>query len=203
MEQRKNFPSGNVTLSTFERGKLRTLHKRLRENMKSQEVQEKSRCICEKLLHSDWYKHSPVLYAYYPLGNEVDCRILIKQALGEGKTVALPRTREASQMDFFRIRSLEQVGEGAFHVMEPLPNCPTISETNAAVLVPGVVFGKDGSRYGYGKGFYDRYFARFPKLKKIALAYEHQMENRLEILETDIRMDMIYTEKERYQSEQV
>ena len=39
------------------------------------------------------------------------------------------------------------------------------------VIVPGSVFGRDGSRYGYGKGYYDRFFAKNPKLKRYAVCY--------------------------------
>lgn len=62
------------------------------------------------------------------------------------------------------------------------------------MLVPGVVFDKNGNRYGYGKGYYDRYFARFPKLYKVGIAYAHQMEESLAVAEWDIRMDSVYTE---------
>ena len=66
------------------------------------------------------------------------------------------------------------------------------------VLVPGVVFTPTGSRYGYGKGFYDRYFARYAKLNRFALAYENQLEPELEVLDTDIKMHRIYTETGEY-----
>ena len=63
------------------------------------------------------------------------------------------------------------------------------------VLVPGVVFDRFGNRYGYGKGYYDRYFARFPFLKRIALAYSEQLADEpLECLETDVKMQVIATE---------
>ena len=38
-----------------------------------EEVQEKSRKICERLAASDWYHNSAVIYGYYPLGAEADC----------------------------------------------------------------------------------------------------------------------------------
>lgn len=50
----------------------------------------------------------------------------------------------------------------------------------------------------YGKGFYDRYFARYAKLNRFALAYENQLEPELEVLDTDIKMHRIYTETGEY-----
>ena len=81
---------------------------------------------------------------------------------------------------------------------EPLADCRSADAPDAVVLVPGVVFGLDGNRYGYGKGFYDRYFARFPQYYRVGIAYEHQLEKTLLAKETDVRMDCIYTERQRY-----
>lgn len=181
-----------------EQHRLRSFHKKLRDAMTAEEAENLGQCICERIRNSDLYRQCSVLYAYYPLGNEVDCLPVIRDALAEGKTVALPRTALYGSMDFYRIEDLSQVAEGSFHVMEPVSGCPIIRERKALALVPGVVFGRDGSRYGYGKGYYDRYFARYPGLYRIAPAYEHQMEDALAVKNTDVRMDRIYTEIQVY-----
>ena len=171
--------------------------------MSEPETAEKSRAICEKLLTSDWYAITDWIFGYYPLGKEADCLEFLKKALSDGRHVALPRTGADCTMEFYEITSLEQTAEGAFHVMEPTAECRRInpmdlSNTQITVLVPGVVFTPTGSRYGYGKGFYDRYFARYAKLNRFALAYENQLEPELEVLDTDIKMQRIYTETGEY-----
>lgn len=211
METRKSFPE--------DRSDIRRIHKELRAAMTEEMVLAKSRNICERLLEAEWYRSSTVIYGYYPLGKEVDCLGFLERALKDGKRVALPRMLSFSgdrilkgqecvggpsleksgagrecHMDFYEITSLKQVEEGGFHVMEPTEECPVIQEKDAVVLVPGVVFDRNGNRYGYGKGYYDRYFARFPQLYKAALAYENQMEPELAALDTDVKMDCIYTE---------
>lgn len=134
-----------------------------------------------------------------------------------------------TSMEFYEITSFNQVKEGNFHVMEPTAECPRVQplpcpqiqqkcvnipdkqismpvqkavkvqNTQTIMLVPGVVFDVHGNRYGYGKGYYDRYLARFSgAVKTVALAYENQMEQCLDVLETDIPMDYIYTEGGQY-----
>lgn len=181
------------------RDNLRKMHKILQNKMPEQEIYAKSGQICRKILNSDWYGNCNVIYGYYPLAKEVDCRPVLRQALLDGKTVALPRTKADCQMDFYRIASLDEVKEGRFHVMEPVAACERLQETDAAVLVPGVVFDRQGNRYGYGKGYYDRYFARFSGLYRVALAFEHQMEDAIPASPTDVPMKLIYTEKTIYQ----
>lgn len=215
MENRKSSPK--------DRGEMRRIHKELRAAMTDEMVRDKSRTICERLSEAEWYPDSQVIYGYYPLGKEVDCRRFLEQALKDGKRIALPRMLPSAgaeslngqkgdgghsakkagaethcRMDFYELTSLHQVEEGGFHVMEPIGACPLIQEETAVVLVPGVVFDEKGNRYGYGKGYYDRYFARFPRLNKVALAYENQMEEELFVLDTDVKMDRIYTESGVY-----
>ena len=168
METRKSFP---------DKKEIRKKHLAIRNAMSEPETAEKSRAICEKLLTSDWYAITDWIFGYYPLGKEADCLEFLKKALSDGRHVALPRTGADCTMEFYEITSLEQTAEGAFHVMEPTAEC---------------------RRYGYGKGFYDRYFARYAKLNRFALAYENQLEPELEVLDTDIKMHRIYTETGEY-----
>lgn len=194
MEIRKSFP---------DKKEIRKKHLAIRNAMSEPEKHEKSRKICDNLLKSDWYAKTDWIFGYYPLGKEADCLTFLRQALHDGKHVALPRTGTDCTMEFYEITSFAQTSEGAFHVMEPTVECRRINpmdlyDQQIAVLVPGVVFAPTGSRYGYGKGFYDRYFARYAKIKRFALAYENQLVSELETLDTDVKMDRIYTEENEY-----
>ena len=141
-------------------------------------------------------KDTKEIFAYYPLKNEVDCRALFLQAWADGKRIALPRTKEENQMDFFYIDSLNELEEGAFHVMEPVRGSEKADPLQQPVIVPGSVFGRDGSRYGYGKGYYARFFAKNPKLKRYAVCYANQLEESLVTDIYDVEMHEIYTETE-------
>ena len=211
MEKRNLCHSGErERKNQSERRVVRELHQKVREQMGAREVSEKSSLICERILGAEWYEKSRLIYAYYPLGNEVDSRMLLERALLDGKTVALPSTDKGRfcverdgaasdcRMEFFQITSLSQLCEGKFHVMEPARGCPMVAANAAVVFVPGVAFDRSGNRYGYGKGYYDRYFARFPDLYRVALCYENQMEDVLVALPTDERMDCICTESQMY-----
>lgn len=187
---------------TGDKSEVRIMHKELRDAMGAEQAAKKSRSICEKLTGEDWYQEARVIYAYDSLGNEVDCRSFLEKALLDGKNIALPRTAEKDfSMEFCRIESFSQLHKGNFQVREPKKECPVLQEETAIVLVPGVVFDKHGNRYGYGKGYYDRYFYRFPNLRRFALAYEHQLEQNIETNPTDIKMHRIYTEAGVYRFE--
>lgn len=175
---------------------FRKEHLAIRNAMSEKEVAEKSGVIVKRLLQTGWYQNAQEIFAYYPLKNEVDCRTLFLQAWSDGKKIALPRTREENQMDFYYIDDFMQLKEGAFHVMEPMENCVRAVPDKQPVIVPGSVFGRDGSRYGYGKGYYDRFFAKNPKLKRYAVCYANQLEESLVTDIYDVEMHEIYTETE-------
>ena len=175
---------------------FRKEHLAIRNAMSEKEVAEKSGVIVKRLLQTGWYQNAQEIFSYYPLKNEVDCRALFLQAWSDGKKIALPRTREENQMDFYYIDDFMQLKEGAFHLMEPMENCVRAVPDKQPVIVPGSVFGRDGSRYGYGKGYYDRFFAKYPRLRRYAVCYEHQLEETLPTDQHDIYMHDIYTERE-------
>lgn len=184
----------------------RKLYKELRDEMSQEQVFRKSDLICRKVLESAEYQAADTIFAYYPLGNEVRCLPVLDHALKAGKRVLLPKTGQLCKMDFFEVTDLDEVEEGTFHVMEPKKGCKKFEEKNSCkeafstmlALVPGVVFDREGNRYGYGKGYYDRYFSRFPYIKRIALAYKEQLsEMTLECLDTDVKMHTILTDSER------
>ena len=181
------------------RKSCRKFYKELRESLTEEEVLTKSAAICRFILESNEYKHAETVFAYYPLGNEVNCIPVIEQSLKDGKRVVLPKTAEDCQMEFYEIKSLFDVEEGNFYVMEPKAFCQKISreaaDAKAIVLVPGVVFDYVGNRFGYGKGYYDRYFARYLQLRRVGLAYQIQLSEKfLECIETDMKMHIIVTE---------
>ena len=173
---------------------FRKEHLAIRNAMSEKEVAEKSGVIVKRLLQTGWYQNAQEIFAYYPLKNEVDCRALFLQAWSDGKKIALPRTREENQMDFYYIDDFMQLKEGAFHVMEPMENCVRAVPDKQPVIVPGSVFGRDGSRYGYGKGYYDRFLAKFNG-KTIGICYDENISQSLMHGKFDRPVDLIVTEK--------
>ena len=64
------------------------------------------------------------------------------------------------------------------------------------LLLPGSVYDRELGRMGYGKGFYDRFLHKFPKLTSAGLAFDGQIAKAVPVDEKDERVDMIVTETE-------
>lgn len=174
---------------------IRAVLKENRKQLSPEKIVKKSERICENLLKYILKDNPEMIYFYYPLGSEVNLLPLAEILLMEGIKIAFPRTNHES-MDFYPVTSLCDFQKGTLGIMEPIGKNPSEKST-PLVLVPGLGFDEKGNRIGYGKGFYDRYFSRFPDCRKIGIAYDIQIIKKIPINSHDIPMDMIITEKGR------
>jgi 5-formyltetrahydrofolate cyclo-ligase len=109
------------------------------------------------------YKRAGTLLCFVSTAIEVDTRALIREALDDGKIVAVPYCVEGTRkMRFYRILSLEELAPRTFGVLEPDPmKAERITDFHDALcILPGIVFDRDGYRLGYGGGYYDRFLSR-------------------------------------------
>lgn len=138
--------------------------------------------------------HKVRVYGYYPLGSEVSLIPFYKFLLKGEVPLAFPRVQGMS-MDFYQVFSLDDLKEGAFHVMEPDNACKKAEWEYALCFTPGSAFDREGGRFGYGKGYYDRYFEKHPRLLRAGIAYENQVEEKLPTEDFDIPINYLITEQ--------
>lgn len=169
------------------------LRKRIREQKRAMtpaEIEEKSRILGEKFLASQPYREARTIYGYLPYNQEVRTEPILRQALADGKQVAVPKVY-GEEMKFLYITDLERVEKGYAGIPEPIDDGPVAEDTTALVLMPGLVFDPEGHRIGYGGGFYDRFLAEEPGHPTLALCYDFQMLPKLETEEFDIPVDWV------------
>ena len=66
-----------------------------------------------------------------------------------------------------------------------------------AVVVPLLAFDKSRNRLGYGKGYYDKFFNKYSKIKKfitIGIAFSFQS-IKIPTTTSDVKLDYILTER--------
>ena len=153
-----------------------------RNAMPKELVKRLSDEISDFVLGWDVYQKAQAVFFYYPLGNEVSLLPVIRDALKNGKQAAFPKTF-GDEMEFYEITDLRDLKEGRFHVMEPAVNTkqPFYAQPDLC-FVPGAVFDVSGGRFGYGKGYYDR-FLKECKAYKIGICFPFQF--REDVIPTD------------------
>ena len=165
-------------------------------NMTAEFKNECDTKILERLISLYQYRECRYLFTYVSKGLEVDTRRLIEKALADGKKVAVPKCIEQHQMDFYFIRSFDDLEEGCFGLLEPKTDiCQKVkSYYRAMCIVPGMSFDFRGCRIGYGGGYYDRFLADFNG-SKIGICYSSCIQWNLPKGIYDTAVDLVVTEK--------
>ncbi|WP_100010650.1 5-formyltetrahydrofolate cyclo-ligase [Lentibacillus sediminis] len=127
---------------------------------------------------------------------EWNTRPIIEAAWNEGKTVCVPRCVPAErEMIFHELKSFDQLKMASFKLLEPDPNQTAEREKGTIdfLIVPGLLFDKEGYRVGFGGGYYDRFLPDFPNLSA-SLLTASQLKEKLPREPFDIPVDYLITE---------
>lgn len=160
--------------------------------------EEASLIIKERLLNQLSIINSTTIALTYSRQREVDTKRIIEALWALGKQVALPKCNPKDHsMDFYLVTNLNQLETVYLDLMEPNPEKTVkINKENIdVVIVPGVVFEREGFRIGYGGGYYDRYLMGFNG-DTISLAFQLQIVDSVPKEEHDIPVQWIITEQE-------
>ncbi len=177
-----------------------------RSKLSEKEVQDRSRKVVDKLLCNKLIEYADTVFVYLSYKREVDTFRLIEKLLKKKIKVAVPWTFVKLKQIIPVSISLEDLKNnlvlGPYGILQPskklfLENNISPKSLNLSIC-PGSVFARDGSRCGYGGGYYDRFLARedCQEITKIALAYNFQLFDKIVQKEHDIKMDFIFTENE-------
>ncbi|MFH1391925.1 MAG: 5-formyltetrahydrofolate cyclo-ligase [Candidatus Diapherotrites archaeon] len=178
---------------------LRELIKRKRRKLLDSEAREKSQKIFENLFSLEEIKSTQNIAVYISVNNEVETKPIIEKLWKLGKNVFVPVMKEEKDehLHFAKIDSFQNLSENNKGILEPKEELFISPNEIELFIVPGLAFDKEGNRVGWGKGFYDRFF-NFNKIsaKKIGLAFEFQIVEKISHKAHDVRMDLIVTENE-------
>lgn len=143
---------------------------------------EKIVAAIETILDSD----SPTL-TFLPMQNEVDLTAL------DHRNLYTTRTPKKGPLSVHHYGAERETHPWGFE--QPSANAVEVAPALLAVaLVPGVVFGRDGSRIGHGKGYYDQLLASCADVFAIGVTFEALLVDSLPTEPHDVMMDGLVTE---------
>ncbi|MGV8934865.1 MAG: 5-formyltetrahydrofolate cyclo-ligase [Gallionellaceae bacterium] len=165
--------------------------------------------ITQHILDLAEYKQAEIVLGYMSFGAEFVTTAWVQQVLHDGKQLLLPKVNSSTkQLDLYRITSLQQdLAAGVWEIPEPLAeHCERVEMLTDIdfVLLPGVAFGRDGSRLGYGGGYYDKLLERIAcadgssagKPALVAAAFSMQLVGEIPQEPTDRKVEWLLTENE-------
>ena len=157
----------------------RILIKEKRMKLSQAYIDVASEKIFEKLLQNKDFK------------NEVKTDKINDFIKNSGKVLVLPKVIDKETM--IAIEDKNQYIISPFGNKEP--NGEEYRGNIDVIITPGVAFDRNKNRVGFGRGYYDRFFLKYPNAKKIAIAFEEQIiDEDIETDKYDKKVDILITE---------
>lgn len=131
--------------------------------------------LFQKITHHQLYQRAGSICTYVSMKDEADTRALIDNILNKKEKLLIIPKIEGGTICLYQIHSYDDMEKGVFGILEPKSNCIATDPSNVDLyIVPGVAFGRDGTRIGMGKGYYDRLLKNV-HAPTIGLAYPFQL----------------------------
>lgn len=125
--------------------------------------------------------------------DEIDTRPLFEKMITLGKRVFFPRMQKSTNsLTWGRIDSWDALVAGPMGIGQP-QEAPIGAEDLGLIVVPGLGFGLNGGRLGYGAGWYDRTLELFDGVV-VGLGFECQVLDGVPVEGHDHLVDWIVTE---------
>lgn len=156
-----------------EKSELRQRLKKLRSGLTGEQVAACSAQTARHILACDAFRKAHCIMGYLAFGKELSVDAVLQQALAEGRQVAVPLIVSPTEFVAAELTSMtdfEYDRYGIRTVRQPIKQLDP-AELDL-VLVPGVAFGRDGSRMGMGAGYYDRFLPKASQAVLMGVAYD-------------------------------
>jgi len=160
---------------------------------------EKDSAIQERIVRLPEFTNAKTICFYASFRSETDTMQVIEMSFNAGKRVVLPKVDKGNnRLKLYEVKSMDELSRGYMDILEP-----SVSENRLRgldnidlVIIPGAAFDINGSRLGYGAGFYDKLLSEMKKkIPVVAPAYEEQIVAEIPAEPHDVKVDKIVTEK--------
>ena len=189
MDEIKNGKINNLTV----------VAKRL-ENFSKEELFEKYKKIELKLFKFANFMEARLAFLYTQISDEIPTERLIKKTLQIEKGLALPVfTSAKNTINLYKINDYNKdLVTSANDILEPdIEKCKKIPLEDVDIaIIPGFAFDDKGGRIGFGNNFYTKLITKLPETcRKVALAYEEQIVDQIQMESRKFTVDIIITDK--------
>jgi len=177
-----------------QKNRVRQAMRERREALTPAERLERSRRICGHV--RGLIRDGEAVMVYSSKELEANTRPLLEELLAAKNPVIVPIIqKEDVSLRLSYLRDPAVLVISTFGVPEPIGNeIHARPEDVDTIILPMLGFDRSGSRLGYGAGYYDRFLARNPRIRRIGIAFACQEAGEIPCEANDIHMNLIITE---------
>jgi 5-formyltetrahydrofolate cyclo-ligase len=184
---------------------LRRHYLSIRKAISAEEITIKSQQITDLFFQNFDLSKVKYLHIFLPIikHNEINTFLIIRylrQNIAQTNIVIPKIIPEKSELENYLFNEKNLI-ENPWGIVEPSgENQEKIfPEQIDLVIIPLLIFDKNGNRVGYGKGFYDRFLQQCnPETLKIGLCLEEPIEMIEDVNDFDVKMDFCITPNKIY-----
>lgn len=177
-----------------EKKQLRAHYLALRAAIPAAEKAALDAALCQAIAAHPAFLSCDTVLCFSPVRDEPNFIALFELARKRGVKTAFPRCK-GTQMSFHVIESESALEPGRFGIPTPRESAPlAVCTARTLCLLPALSVARDGTRLGYGGGFYDRFLTDFPGVTLLPI-YSTLVCDALPREQTDIPVSHILTEK--------
>lgn len=181
-----------------EKAALRREIRGLRDMMRPYDILESNRRIVEQAIGFSELQKASTVFCFIGTSREIDTLPLIQHFWDRGIRVAVPLCTAPGVMEACVIKSMDDLAEGAYGILEPKSASAAIHKEEIAFsVVPCISCDTNGNRLGQGGGYYDRYLQN-RSYPVAALCRECLMSENIPLDTLDQPVDYVITEDKIY-----
>jgi 5-formyltetrahydrofolate cyclo-ligase len=168
-------------------------HKR-RALMHASERAEASAAAARHFIDAEIVAPEEMVAGYWPIRDELDLKPLIIRLMDAGQPVCLPVVLgEELPLELRHWQPAAPLYPAGYGTLAPEDGAPVVVPD--VILMPLLGFDRQGTRLGYGGGYYDRTLAALGTLPRlIGFAFASQQFDEIPREPHDVPLDMIVTE---------
>lgn len=182
-----------------EKQQLRAIVRRLEAALTPEYKSKADRAITHRLTAMPEYQEADTVFCFVSTAQEINTRPILENLLTAGKTLCVPLCTASGVIEARQISDLAQLSPGAFSIMEPPADAPSVpADSIDFAILPCVTCNHFGQRLGHGGGYYDRFLSHY-RGGTVLLCREQLIRQEIPVEPHDYPVPWVLTERGLYE----
>lgn len=173
---------------------IRKKYIEVRNELSFEYINNASINIANKIRNLEEYIYCENIFIFLTMSSEINTKYIIENALLDCKKIYAPvLTKIKREMIFKRFEGFDKLIKNNFGILEPKGLEVKQSDDKTLIIVPSIVYTKDGYRVGYGGGYYDKYLSENTYYRSVGISFLNLIISDFEKENFDKKVDILIT----------
>ncbi|MDA9472373.1 5-formyltetrahydrofolate cyclo-ligase [Enterococcus sp. 5H] len=153
--------------------------------------EQKEQMICRALYCDPYWEKAQTIAITKSMAIEFDTYQILQAGWAAGKKMVMPKAGKNRQLTFHEITPETVFERTAFGVEEPVDASEIAGDKIDLLVVPGIIFTRQGFRVGFGGGYYDRFLQNYHG-ETCSLVFSEQIQENWQVESFDLPVKRLF-----------